>query len=147
MRTPAKLLVFVASLIPLGWLTVAVLTGRSSANPAEDVILTTGIWSLRFLLLTLAITPVRRLTGWNGVIQYRRMLGLFSFFYACLHVLSYVAFDRFFVVGEILADLAKRPFLTAGMAAFVLMVPLALTSTRGWIRSLGRRWQLLHRLV
>ena len=109
--------------------------------------LTTGIWALRFLLLTLAITPLRRLTGWNVLIQYRRMLGLFAFFYATVHLGSYIAFDRFFAFGEILADVAKRPFITAGMAAFLLMVPLAITSTRGWIRRLGRRWQLLHRLI
>jgi sulfoxide reductase heme-binding subunit YedZ len=147
MRKSAKPLTFGLCLVPLTWLIFAVLTGRTSANPAEDIILTTGIWALRFLLVTLAITPVRRLTGWNGIIRYRRMFGLFAFFYACVHVLSYIAFDRFFVMSEVLADIAKRPFITAGMAALVLMVPLALTSTRGWIRSLGRRWQLLHRLV
>jgi sulfoxide reductase heme-binding subunit YedZ len=143
----AKPTVFVAALVPLGLLVFKVLTGRTSANPAEDIILTTGIWAFRFLLVTLTITPIRRLTGWNRVIQFRRMLGLFAFFYACLHLLSYLAFDRLFAFDEILADVAKRPFITAGMAAFVLMVPLALTSTRGWIRRLGRRWQMLHRLI
>ena len=147
MRRVAKPLVFIAALIPLGWLVFIVLTGRTSANPAEDILLTTGIWALRFLLATLAITPVRRLTGWNTLIQYRRMLGLFAFFYACVHLLSYIAFDRYFEFGEVLADVAKRPFIMAGMGAFVLMVPLALTSTRGWIRRLGRKWQTLHRLV
>ena len=147
MRNLVKPLIFVLSLAPLAWLIFAVLTGRTSANPAEDIILTTGGWALRFLLFSLAITPLRRLTGWNTLIQYRRMLGLFSFFYACLHLLSYVAFDRLFAYDEILADIAKRPFITAGMAAFLLMVPLAVTSTRGWIRRLGKRWQLLHRLV
>jgi sulfoxide reductase heme-binding subunit YedZ len=124
-----------------------VLTGRTSANPAEDILLTTGIWALRFLLVTLAVTPIRRLTGWNVLIQYRRMLGLFAFFYATVHLASYIAFDRFFAFGEILTDIGKRPFITAGMAAFVLMAPLAATSTKGWIRRLGRRWQLLHRLI
>lgn len=147
MRTLAKPLIFSLCLVPLVWLAVAVLTGRTSANPAEDVILTTGIWSLRFLLLTLAITPIRRLTGWNILIQYRRMFGLFAFFYASVHLASYIAFDRFFAFDEILQDIAKRPFITAGMVAFASMVPLAITSTRGWIRALGRRWQLLHRLV
>ncbi len=147
MQKLIKPLVFVLCLVPLGWLVFIVLTGRTSANPAEDIILTTGLWALRFLLITLAITPLRRVTGWNRPIQYRRMFGLFSFFYACVHLMSYVAFDRFFALGEILADVAERPFITAGMAAFALMVPLAMTSTRGWIRSLGRRWQLLHRLV
>ena len=147
MRRLAKPVVFVLCLVPLAVLVFFVLTGRTSANPAEDILLTTGIWALRFLLLTLAITPVRRLTGWNVVIQYRRMLGLFTFFYAVVHLFSYVAFDRFFAFGEILADIAKRPFITAGMVAFVLMVPLAVTSTKGWIRRLGRRWQLLHRII
>jgi methionine sulfoxide reductase heme-binding subunit len=147
MRKLTKPTVVLLCLIPLAWLVYAVLTGRTSANPAEDIILTTGIWTLRFLLITLAITPVRRLTGWNVLVQYRRMFGLLAFFYACVHLVSYIAFDRFFVFDEVLADIAKRPFITAGMAAFALMVPLAVTSTRGWIRRLGRRWQTLHRLV
>jgi methionine sulfoxide reductase heme-binding subunit len=146
-RRSAKGLVLVASLLPLAWLVFIVLTGRTSANPAEDILLTTGSWALKFLLITLAITPVRRLTGWNAVIQYRRMFGLLAFFYASVHLLSYIAFDRFFDFAEVLVDIAKRPFITAGMVAFMLMVPLAITSTRGWIRRLGRRWQLLHRLV
>ena len=124
-----------------------VLTGRTSANPAEDIILTTGIWAFRLLLATLAVTPIRRLTGWNRVIQYRRMLGLFAFFYACLHLLAYIAFDRFFALGEIAADIAKRPFITMGMIAFAVMIPLAVTSTKGWIRRLGRQWATLHRLI
>jgi sulfoxide reductase heme-binding subunit YedZ len=139
--------VLAASLAPLAVLVFTVLTGRTSANPAEDILLTTGIWALRFLLLTLAVTPLRRLTGWNGLIQYRRMLGLLAFFYAAVHLVSYIAFDRFFALGEIAADVVKRPVITAGMTAFLLMVPLAVTSTRGWIRRLGRRWQLLHRLA
>jgi len=147
MRRSFKPIVFVLALVPLAWLIFAVMTGRTSANPAEDILLTTGIWALRLLLLTLAITPLRRVTGWNALIQYRRMLGLFAFSYACLHLLSYMAFDRVFQFGEILADVAERPFITAGMTAFVLMVPLAVTSTKGWIRRLGRRWQVLHRLV
>ena len=147
MRRLAKPLVFILALIPLAGLIFIVLTGRTSANPAEDILLTTGIWALRFLLITLAITPLRRITGWNRLIQYRRMFGLFAFFYAAVHLLSYLAFDRFFAVDEILADVAKRPFITAGMAAFGLMIPLAVTSTAGWIRRLGRRWQQLHRLV
>jgi sulfoxide reductase heme-binding subunit YedZ len=147
MRRLAKPLVFILCLVPLAGLVFIVLTGRTSANPAEDILLTTGIWALRFLLATLTITPLRRLTGWNVLIQYRRMLGLFTFFYATVHLASYIAFDRFFAFGEILADIAKRPFITAGMAAFVLMLPLAVTSTKGWIRRLGRRWQMLHRII
>jgi len=147
MRKLAKPLIFVLSLVPLAGLIFIVLTGRTSPNPAEDILLTTGIWALRFLLLTLAITPIRRVTGWNEVIRYRRMFGLFAFFYACTHLLSYIAFDRFFALDEVGADIAKRPFITAGMAAFALMLPLAITSTKGWIRRLGKRWQMLHRLV
>ena len=143
----AKSFAFLAALVPLALLVYNVLTGNTSANPAEDILLTTGIWAFRFLLLSLAVTPVRRLTGWNRAIQFRRMFGLFAFFYASVHLLSYLAFDRVFQFGEIAADIAKRPFITAGMLAFSLMVPLAVTSTRGWIRRLGRRWQLLHRLV
>ncbi len=147
MRRLAKPVVFVLALVPLAGLIFIVLTGRTSANPAEDIQLTTGIWALRFLLLTLAITPARRVTGWNLLIQYRRMLGLFAFFYATVHLFSYLAFDRSFALGEVVADVAKRPFITAGMAAFLFMLPLAVTSTKGWIRRLGRRWQTLHRLI
>lgn len=147
MLKAAKLTVFLSALVPLARLVFNVLTGRTSANPAEDIILTTGLWAFRFLLVTLAITPMRRLTGWNRLVQFRRMLGLFAFFYACLHMLSYITFDRFFAFDEVLGDIAKRPFITAGMAAFALMIPLAVTSTKGWIRRLGRRWQVLHRLV
>lgn len=147
MRALFKSLVFVLALVPLGWLTFAVLTGRTGPNPAEDIILTTGIWALRFLLITLAITPARRLTGVNVIIQYRRMLGLFAFFYAGVHLLGYMLFDRLFHIGEILKDIADRPFITAGMTALALMIPLAVTSTKGWIRRLGRRWQTLHRIV
>ena len=147
MRTLLRSLVFGLALVPLGWLAFTVWTGRTGPNPAEDIILTTGIWALRFLLITLAITPVRRLTGLNPVIQYRRMLGLFAFFYACVHLFSYMLFDRLFHIGEILTDIADRPFIMAGMTALALMIPLAVTSTKGWIRRLGRRWQTLHRIV
>jgi len=144
---PLKPVVFLAALAPFLWLAFRALTGRLSVNPIEDVTLTTGIWALRLLLVTLAITPIRRLTGWHRIIQYRRMLGLFAFFYATVHLLIYVVLDQGLAFQYILADIAKRPYITAGMTAFVLMVPLALTSTRGWIRRLGRRWQTLHRLV
>ena len=143
----AKAIVFAVALLPFLWLVFRFLTDRLSVNPIEDITLTTGIWALRFLVISLAITPVRRITGWNRLVQYRRMLGLFAFFYAALHVATYVVLDLFFAWDLILADVLKRPFITAGMVAFVAMVPLALTSTRGWIRRLGRRWQLLHRLV
>jgi methionine sulfoxide reductase heme-binding subunit len=142
-----KLFVFVLALAPGLWLLFRTLTGRLSANPIEDVTLVTGIWALRLLLVTLAITPLRRLTGWNQIIQYRRMLGLFAFSYATVHLLIYVILDQGLAFEYILPDIVKRPYITAGMTAFVLMIPLAVTSTRGWIRRLGRRWQLLHRLV
>jgi sulfoxide reductase heme-binding subunit YedZ len=142
-----KPLVFVLGLVPFAWLLFRAFTGRLSANPVEDLTLTTGIWALRFLLVTLAITPLRRLTGWNRIIQYRRMLGLFAFFYATCHFLIYIVFDQALAFRYILPDLVKRPYITAGMTAFLLMLPLAITSTKGWIRRLGRRWQLLHRLV
>jgi methionine sulfoxide reductase heme-binding subunit len=142
-----KVLLFVAALIPAAYLTYGLFTDGLGANPAEALQTQTGIWALRFLVLTLAVTPVRRLTGWNRVIQYRRMLGLFAFFYAFLHLLAYAVLDRYFDFAGVWEDVVKRPFITAGMVAFVLMVPLAITSTKGWIRRLGRRWQLLHRLI
>jgi sulfoxide reductase heme-binding subunit YedZ len=143
----AKPAVFILSLAPFLWLATRAYTGRLSVNPIEDITLTTGIWALRFLVITLAITPLRRITGWNRLIQYRRMLGLFAFFYAVLHVATYVVLDYFFAWDLIFSDIAKRPFITMGMLAFVSMIPLAWTSTKGWIRRLGRQWQLLHRLV
>ena len=147
MQRVAKVLLFVASLVPAAYLTSALLNEGLGANPAEALQTQTGIWALRFLVLTLAVTPVRRLTKWNRVIQYRRMLGLFAFFYAFLHLLAYAVLDRYFDFAGVWEDVVKRPFITAGMVAFILMVPLAITSTKGWIRRLGKRWQLLHRLV
>jgi len=147
----SKPLVFAACLAPFAWLVFRAFTGRLTANPIEDITLTTGLWALRFLVITLAITPLRRITGWNRLIQYRRMVGLFAFFYASLHLAIYVtdvmAVEGTFTFAPVAADVVKRPFITAGMVAFVAMLPLAVTSTRGWIRRLGRRWQRLHRLV
>jgi sulfoxide reductase heme-binding subunit YedZ len=143
----AKPAAFVLCTLPFIWLVFRVLTGRLGINPVEDLTLTTGIWALRFLVFTLLITPIRRLTGWNRIIQYRRMLGLFAFFYASLHFAIYIGVDQFFAFDLILKDIVKRPFITMGFTAFVLMIPLAVTSTKGWIRRLGRRWQLLHRLI
>ena len=147
MRTASKILLFVAALLPAAHLTYGLLQGTLGANPAEALQLGTGIWALRFLVITLAVTPIRRLTKWNGAIQFRRMLGLFAFFYAFLHLLTYVVLDRYFDFAGVWEDIAKRPFITAGMVAFVAMIPLAITSTKGWIRRLGRRWQVLHRLI
>ena len=144
-----KAAVWLLGLYPLGrvawWLRDGLL--GLGANPIEKVLHHTGWWALTLLMVTLAVTPLRRITGRNELIRLRRPLGLFAFFYATLHVATYVVLDLFFAWDLILADILKRPFITAGMVAFVTMVPLALTSTRGWIRRLGRRWQLLHRLV
>lgn len=142
-----KLLFFIVFLTPALALLGQALGGRLGANPVEVMTHETGEWGLRFLLLTLAVTPARRLTGWNGLQRYRRMLGLFAFFYVCLHFSIYLVFDHWFDLRAILEDIVERPYITVGFAAFVLLIPLALTSTRGMIRRLGRRWQPLHRLV
>jgi methionine sulfoxide reductase heme-binding subunit len=147
MRRVIKPLLFVAALVPLAWLLWGMLHGTLGVNPAETIQLQTGRWALKFLLITLAVTPLRRLTGWNVVIQYRRMLGLFAFFYASLHFASYIVLDQYFDWRAILHDIPKRPFILMGFTAFMLMIPLAITSTKGWIRRLGRRWQMLHRLI
>jgi sulfoxide reductase heme-binding subunit YedZ len=150
----AKVVVFLIALAPAastGVLFVTDALGRTralGANPIDALTDTTGIWALRFVLATLAITPLRRLTGWNALIRFRRMFGLFAFFYALLHFLTWLVLDQFFAWDLILADIAKRPYITVGFTGFVLMVPLALTSTAGWIRRLGGRWwNRLHRLV
>ncbi|MDG4553093.1 MAG: protein-methionine-sulfoxide reductase heme-binding subunit MsrQ [Candidatus Competibacter sp.] len=142
-----KFLLFCASLLPLAWLCWLVWQDRLGANPVETLSHRTGDWSLRFLLLTLAVTPLRRLTGWNGLQKFRRMLGLFAFFYVCLHFGVYLVFDQFFDLSAIFEDIAKRPYITVGFAGFLLLIPLAATSTNGMIKRLGRNWQRLHRLV
>jgi len=144
----AKPIIWVLCLAPLAWLVYRAVFGGLSANPIDDITDTTGQWALRLLLVSLAVTPVRRLTGWNGVIQWRRLLGLFAFFYVALHLSTYVVLDQFFDVAAIVADIAKRRYITVGLAGFLLLLPLAITSTTAWIRRLGgRRWQRLHRLV
>ncbi len=143
-----KLGIFVAGLLPLAVLAWQAVTATLGANPIKEITEQTGIWTLRFLLITLAITPARRLTGWNRLIQLRRMLGLFAFFYGGLHFVTYVWLDQFFVVPEIMADVVERPFITVGFLSFVLLIPLAVTSTTAMIKRLGGRWwQRLHRLV
>jgi sulfoxide reductase heme-binding subunit YedZ len=145
---PAKLVLFVAALLPVAWLAWGAWVRVLGANPIETITHETGTWTLRFLVLTLAITPLRRLTGWNDLIRFRRMLGLFAFFYGTLHFLTYVWLDQFFDWAGIVKDVSKRPFITAGATAFAAMVPLALTSTSGMIRRLGgRTWRRLHRLA
>jgi len=137
-----------AALAPLAYLALGAWRGSLGANPIEAVTRSTGVWTLRLLILTLAVTPLRRLTGWNDVIRLRRMLGLFAFFYGSLHLLTYVWLDQFFDWQAMAKDVVKRPFITAGFSAFVLLVPLAATSTAGMIRRLGgRAWRRLHRLA
>ena len=139
---------FLLCLAPLGWLLFRADRHGLGPNPLEFITHATGDWTIRFLVATLAVTPLRRLLGLPQLVRFRRMLGLFAFFYGCLHLLTYVWFDKFFDVHEMAKDVAKRPFITAGFTALMLMVPLAVTSTTGWIRRLGgRRWQALHRLV
>ena len=143
-----KPLAFLAALGPVAYLAYGAFANRLGANPIDAITDETGTWTLRFLLVTLAITPLRKLTGWNALIRYRRMFGLFAFFYGTLHFLTYIWLDQFFDLDSVVKDIAKRPFITVGFTAFTLMVPLALTSTAGWIRRLGgRRWNLLHRLI
>ena len=146
-RVAAKTALLVAGLTPVAWLLAAAYRGDLGANPIETITHRTGDWALRFLLISLAVTPLRRLLGWNGAVAYRRMLGLFAFLYAVLHLATFVVLDHFFDWQEILADVYKRPYVTAGSMAFLCLLPLAVTSTRGWIRRLGRRWTALHRLV
>lgn len=147
-RFVVKPLLFVAALVPLALLAERALNDNLGANPIETINRYTGDWTLRFLLITLAITPLRKLSGWHLVIRLRRMLGLFAFFYACLHFLSWIWLDQYFDLNAILKDVAKRPFITLGFTCFVLLIPLAVTSTNAMVRRLGgRRWQLLHRLV
>ena len=143
-----KPIVFLACLIPLALLGWKAHSSTLGANPIEVITHATGDWTLRFLLITLAITPIRKLTGQLWLIRYRRMFGLFAFFYGTLHFLTYIWLDKFFDLHEMLHDVAKHRFITVGFAGFVLLIPLALTSTTGWIRRLGgKRWQVLHRLI
>jgi len=147
LRFVAKPVVFVACLLPFALLFHGALIGDLGANPVERVTDVTGEWGLRLLLLTLAVTPLRRLTGWTWLQRFRRMLGLFVFFYISLHFLTWAWLDQELSLARIFEDIAKRPYVTVGFTAWLLLVPLALTSTRGMMRRLGRRWQRLHRLV
>jgi len=143
-----KIAVFLCALIPLGRLAWKALHDGLGANPIEVITHTTGDWTLILILATLSITPLRRITGQYWLISVRRMIGLFALFYGFLHFLTYIWLDKFFDVHEMWKDIAKRPFITVGFSAFVLMIPLALTSTAGWIRRLGgKNWQRLHRLI
>ncbi|HEY9099891.1 MAG TPA: protein-methionine-sulfoxide reductase heme-binding subunit MsrQ [Thiobacillus sp.] len=142
-----KFWLFIVCLLPLARLIVLGLNDDLSANPIEFITRSTGTWTLVGLLTTLTVTPLRRLTGYAGWIRFRRMLGLFTFFYVCLHFTTYIWLDQFFDPAAIARDIIKRPFITVGFAAFVLLIPLAATSTHAMMRRLGRRWQQLHRLV
>ncbi len=138
----------ILALVPLGRLVAGVFTDRLGANPIEVITRATGEWTLILLLVTLTVTPLRRLTGMNWLLRLRRMLGLTAFFYGCLHLLTYLWLDQFFDMAAIVKDIVKRPFITAGFTAFLLLVPLAITSTDAMVRRLGgRRWLALHRLV
>jgi sulfoxide reductase heme-binding subunit YedZ len=145
-----KPVVFVVCLLPLVILTAGAFSVAGlglGANPIEALLHEFGRWGLKFLLLTLAITPLRRWTGWNWLIRFRRILGLFAFFYILLHFVVYVVLDQGLDMAVIVEDVLKRPYITLGMAALLMLVPLAATSTKGMMRRLGKRWQKLHRLV
>jgi sulfoxide reductase heme-binding subunit YedZ len=143
-----KAALFVACLVPLALLAWRGAHNGLGANPIEYITRSTGWWTLSFLLITLLVTPLRRISGWNWLLRLRRMLGLYAFFYASLHFTTYIWLDQFFDWGSVVKDVIKRPFITVGFTAFVLLLPLAATSTNAMVRRLGaQRWQLLHRLV
>jgi sulfoxide reductase heme-binding subunit YedZ len=142
-----KTAAFVVCLLPLASLAWDAYTDNLGANPIEVITRSMGTWTLTFLLITLSVTPLRKLSGWNELIKFRRLFGLFAFFYACLHFTTYIWLDQFFNLHEIIKDVMKRPFITVGFASFVSLIPLAVTSTSGMIRRLGKRWQQLHRAV
>jgi sulfoxide reductase heme-binding subunit YedZ len=143
-----KFLISVNALIPLGLLGYDALQGQLGANPVEFFLRTTGVLTLLFVLITLAVTPLRKWLNWNEAIKYRRMLGLYAFFYGCIHMSTYAVFDRELSLSGTVADVIQRPFIAIGMAAFLAMVPLAVTSTNAMVKRLGgKRWQRLHRLV
>lgn len=144
----AKPVVFTAALAPVLLLVWQFFHDGLGANPLQFITYATGDWTLRFLVFTLAVTPLRKLLNMPDLIRFRRMLGLYAFFYGCLHLMTYLWFDKFFDWPEIVKDIAKRPYITIGTLGLVLMVPLAMTSTAGWIRRMGgKRWQMLHRLT
>jgi sulfoxide reductase heme-binding subunit YedZ len=147
MLSRLKTFVFIICLIPFGQLLFRAYSDDLGANPIDAITRFTGSWSLFILLASLAVTPLRRLTGWNDLIKYRRMLGLFAFFYAALHFSTYVVLDLYFDFSRIAKDILKRPYITVGFTALLLMIPLALTSTAAMVRRLGKRWQQLHYLV
>lgn len=143
-----KATAFALCLVPFARLVWLATHRGLGANPIEHITRSTGYWTLTFLLITLTVTPLRRITGWSWLLRLRRMLGLFAFFYVCLHFTTYIWLDQFFDVPGMVKDIIKRPFITVGFCAFLLLIPLAATSTNAMVKRLGgRRWQLLHRLV
>lgn len=147
MKKILKLLLFIACLVPFGILVWDAFTENLGANPVEAITHRTGDWTLRFLLITLAITPLRKLFGWGRLIIYRRMLGLYAFFYACLHFLTYFVLDLSFMFEDVVDDVLKRPYITIGFLAFIMLIPLAATSTNAMMRKMGRNWVKLHKLI
>lgn len=146
--TISKTILFLVSLIPAVWLTIALFTDQLGANPIEAITRETGLWALRFLWLTLLITPMRWLTGWNKLALFRRMLGLYVFFYAALHMLLYLWLDQSFDIDDIIKDVIKRPFITIGFFTFAALIPLVITSNNAMVKRLGgRRWKRLHSLT
>jgi sulfoxide reductase heme-binding subunit YedZ len=144
----SKPVVFLLCLLPLAALGWRALRGELTANPIEFITHATGDWTLRFLVFTLCVTPFRKILHLPELIRFRRMLGLFAFFYGCLHFTTYIWLDKFFDLSEMWKDIVKRKYITVGFTAFLLLIPLAVTSTAGWIRRLGgKRWQMLHRLI
>lgn len=142
-----KFKILICSLFPIFRLFYLGFNDGLGANPVEFVERSTGTWALVFLMLTLSITPIRQWSGANGFIQYRRMLGLCMFFYACLHIISYVWLDHWFDLSEIIKDITKHPYVLVGFSAFIISIPLAITSTNGMMRRLGGRWKILHKMV
>ncbi|HEV8593642.1 MAG TPA: protein-methionine-sulfoxide reductase heme-binding subunit MsrQ [Pyrinomonadaceae bacterium] len=143
-----KVVIWLNAAVPLGFMAYDAANGRLGANPLEFFLRSTGVLTLSFLLISLLVTPLRKLFGWNGLIKYRRLLGLIAFFYGCIHLVTYSIFDKSLDLSLIAADIAQRPFIAIGLTAFLILVPLAITSTNGWVKRLGgKRWAKLHRLV
>jgi methionine sulfoxide reductase heme-binding subunit len=143
-----KFLIFINSLVPIALLAWDAWRGNLGANPIEFFLRTTGVLTLTFLLITLAITPLRKIFNWSQLVKYRRMLGLYAFFYVCLHFITYLGFDRSLNISNTVSDIFQRPFIAIGMLSFFLMIPLAVTSTNGMIKRLGgKRWAKLHKLI
>lgn len=143
-----KILISINALIPLGFLAYDWVRGQLGANPIEFFLRTTGVLTLVFLLITLSVTPLRKMFGWNSLVKFRRMLGLYAFFYGCLHLITYSIFDKSFSIPAIAADVIQRPFIAIGMIAFFCLIPLAVTSTNGWVKRLGgKNWTRLHKLT